>query len=207
MLPEKYFPNDPWDIPRIIRMITQKSKGGDRMKESEIVRRLRARAPDAIEHLLRHLGPLMRYIIAPILPDAGEAEECLSEAAMRVWEKIDRYDPEKSAFTTWLTALTRNLAVDRARRKKPVEEIPEDIPSDAPTPEERVLRMEEAEALRRALGMLGRRDAELVYRKYYYMQTMAQIASELGMTERAVEGRLYRIRTKLRKMLGGEEDE
>ncbi|MBO5218630.1 MAG: hypothetical protein J6C52_04315, partial [Clostridia bacterium] len=73
------------------------------MKESEIVRRLRAREPDAIEHLLCHLGPLTRYIIAPILPDAGEAEECLSEAAMRVWEKIDRYDPEKSAFTTWLT--------------------------------------------------------------------------------------------------------
>ena len=177
------------------------------MKESEIVRRLREREPDAIEQLLCHCGPLMRYIIAPILPDAGEAEECLSEAAMRVWERIDRYEPEKAGFTTWLTVLTRNLAVDRARRKKPVEAIPEDMPSDAPTPEERVLRLEEADALRRALAALPRRDAELMYRKYYYMQTTAQIASETGMTERAVEGRLYRIRGRLRRMLGGEENE
>ena len=33
---------------------------------------------------------------------------------------------------------------------------------------------------------------------------MAQIASELGMTERAVEGKLYRLKKKLRKMLGGD---
>ena len=38
----------------------------------------------------------------------------------------------------------------------------------------------------------------------YYLQSTAQIASELGMTERAVEGKLYRLKKKLRKMLGGE---
>lgn len=44
----------------------------------------------------------------------------------------------------------------------------------------------------------------LFYRKYYYLQSIAQIASELGMTERAVEGKLYRLKKQLRKMLGGE---
>ena len=44
----------------------------------------------------------------------------------------------------------------------------------------------------------------LFYRKYYYLQPTAQIASELGMTERAVEGKLYRLKKQLRKMLGGE---
>ena len=34
----------------------------------------------------------------------------------------------------------------------------------------------------------------LFYRKYYYLQPTAQIAAELGMTERAVEGRLYRLK-------------
>ncbi len=36
------------------------------------------------------------------------------------------------------------------------------------------------------------------------MQPMSRIAAELGMTERAVEGRLYRIRRRLRDLLGGE---
>jgi len=44
----------------------------------------------------------------------------------------------------------------------------------------------------------------LFYRKYYYLQPTAQIASEMGMTERAVEGKLYRLKKQLRKMLGGE---
>ena len=43
----------------------------------------------------------------------------------------------------------------------------------------------------------------IIYRKYYYLQSTAQIASELGMTERAVEGRLYRLKQKLRKKLEG----
>ena len=36
------------------------------------------------------------------------------------------------------------------------------------------------------------------------MQPIAQIARELGMTQRAVEGRLYRLKQRLRKALGGD---
>lgn len=36
------------------------------------------------------------------------------------------------------------------------------------------------------------------------MQSTEQIAAELGLTPRAVEGRLYRIRERLRKQLGGD---
>ena len=91
--------------------------------------------------------------------------------------------------------------------QKPTEESPEDMPAQGMSPEEAVLRREEYEALRRALAALPQRDRTLFYRKYYYMQATAQIAAELGTTERAVEGRLYRIRARLKKMLGGEEHE
>ena len=47
-------------------------------------------------------------------------------------------------------------------------------------------------------------DRVLFYRKYYYRQPTAQIAAELGATERSVEGRLYRIRQKLKELLKGE---
>ena len=33
----------------------------------------------------------------------------------------------------------------------------------------------------------------------------AQIAAELGLTERGVEGRLYRLRDKMRRLMGGED--
>ena len=47
-------------------------------------------------------------------------------------------------------------------------------------------------------------DCSLFYRKYYYLQSAAQMAAELGLTERGVEGRLRRIRLRLRKELRGE---
>lgn len=175
------------------------------MKEEEIIALLRAEDEQGAEEFLRHYTPLMRYIIAPILPDVREQEECISETAMRVWEKIGQYDPHRGSWTAWLTALTRNGALNRARRGKrhAAEDLTEDIPSPSPTPEEAVLRQERQEALTRALYTLPERERLIFYRKYYYRQSTAQIAAELGMSERTVEGKLYRMKKQLRDRLGG----
>lgn len=58
--------------------------------------------------------------------------------------------------------------------------------------------------LRRAIAALPPGERALIYRKYYYRQPTAQIASELGLSPRAVEGRLYRIKKRLGAALGGE---
>ena len=165
------------------------------MHEQEVLALLRAGDERGAEALLRHYAPLMRYIIAPIVPDAQDREECLSDAALRVWEKFGTYDPARGSWTAWLTALTRNTALNRARKKScGSEELSGDLPSAEPTPEERLLQQERRQALERALTALPQRDRLLFYRKYYYRQSTAQIAAELGTTERAVEGRLYRIK-------------
>ena len=77
-------------------------------------------------------------------------------------------------------------------------------PSPEPSPEEMIIQKERQSAINYALRQLSPKDRMLFYRKYYYLQSTAQIASELGMTERAVEGKLYRLKKQLRKMLGGE---
>ena len=75
---------------------------------------------------------------------------------------------------------------------------------DQPGPEEAVIAAEEIDELRRAIDALPPGDRALIYRKYYYRQSTAQMASELGLTARAVEGRLYRIKKRLGAALGGE---
>ena len=67
-----------------------------------------------------------------------------------------------------------------------------------------MLRKERHDTLLEALASLKKSDRILFYRKYYYRQPAAQIAAELGLTERAVEGRLYRIKQKLKNLLEGE---
>ena len=100
------------------------------MHEQDMIALLQQHDERGMDALLLHCGPLMRYIIAPIVPNA----------------------------------------------------------------------------LHDALARLGQNDRALFYRKYYYLQSTAQIAAELGMTERAVEGRLYRLKKRLRTMLGGDGD-
>ena len=54
------------------------------------------------------------------------------------------------------------------------------------------------------MGRLSQSEQLLFFRKYYYYQSTAQIAAETGLSERAVEGRLYRLRQRLRMLLGGD---
>lgn len=58
--------------------------------------------------------------------------------------------------------------------------------------------------LRYVIAPLPPGERALIYRKYYYRQPTSQIASELGLSPRAVEGRLYRIKKRLGAALGGE---
>lgn len=178
------------------------------MQEQEIIAWIRSRDERGAEALLKHYGPLMRYIITPILPNRQDQDDCLSEAAMRVWDKIELYDPACGTWSAWLTALTRNAALNHARQNRRhgnPDAVSSETPSPEPTPEERILQQERKTALQQALQQLSPSERTLFYRKYYYLQSTAQIASELGMTERAVEGRLYRLKKQLRKALGGEE--
>ena len=180
------------------------------MQAREIIELIKRRDEKGAALLLRHYAPLMRYIIAPILQNEQDREECVSEAAMRVWDRIEQFDPSRGSWNAWLTALTRNAALDKARKNKSIvssEEISGEAPSAEPTPEELIVKKEREAALREALSRLSVQERALFYRKYYYLQSTAQIASELGMTERAVEGRLYRLKKRLRKTLGGEEHE
>ena len=162
-----------------------------------------------MEELLTHYGPLMRYVIKPILRDKHDVEDCLSETAMRIWENFDTYDENKGSFAAWVTAITRNTALNMIRRKNrhPESEIEDEMESTEPTPEEIVLREERQRELKQALDMLSQKERNLFYRKYYYLQSTEKIAAEMDMTVRSVEGKLYRIKKKLRKMMGGDEDE
>ena len=178
------------------------------MKEQEIIELILAKDERGMDALLAHHGPLMRYVIAPILPNAHDQEECLSDAVMRVWDRIDQFDPDRGSWTAWVTAVTRSVALNRARNLKNATEsmeLPLDIPSPEPTPEELLLRRERQRELHQAISQLSQFERQIFYRKYYYLQSTAQIALETGMTERAIEGRLYRIKKRLRKLLGGEQ--
>ena len=178
------------------------------MDELELLEKLKNNDPNAMDMLLTRYGGMMDYIVRSILPDPHEAEECLSQIQIKLWEKSPAYQEERASLSTWITAICRNAAYDRLRRLQRQTErtttLEEHTPDPTPGPEELLLRQERRERLKNALNALRDSDRRLFYRKYYYLQSTAQIAAELGLSKRAVEGRLYRIRTRLQKLLGGD---
>ena len=177
------------------------------MRGNEIAARLRARDESALKDLLERFGPLMSYVMAPILSSEADREECLSECCMRVWENIGSFDASRGSWTAWLTAIARNAALNRARTLRAdaarLEPLDESQPAREKTPEEALLDSERRAEVLAAMEALSPGERALLYRKYYYCQSTAQIAAELGATERAVEGRLRRLRRKLRAALEG----
>ena len=179
------------------------------MDERQIIQAIQNRDETGLEELLLHYGPLIRYVVAPIVKDPHEQEDCISEIAMRIWEKIELFNDVRGSWTAWITSVARNTAFNKVRDHRPEHMVSagldeaQNLPSTDPGPEEQILRAEQKATLARAIEKLSTPDRVLFYRKYYYLQSTAQIASELGMTERAVEGRLYRLKQKLRKTLGG----
>ena len=180
------------------------------MHEKEIIELILQREEEGLRLLQIYYTPLMRYIVSPIFKDKPEQEDCISEVTMKIWDNIGSFDKSKGSFNGWITAIARNTALSRLKKQRPTistEDIPADLPSPDPTPEEALIQKEREQMLMDALSKLTQKDRTLFYRKYYYLQSTAQIAAELGTTERAVEGKLYRIKKKLRKLLGGDEYE
>ena len=179
------------------------------MEEKEILELLETDPDCGMAVLEKQYGGPVRYAAAQRLDSADDVRQCVQDAFSDFYLHRERFDPEKSSLATWLTAVTRNAALTRlkaASRQNERQDVLKEGQADAgPGPEEQLLRRERTEDLRRALERLPQKERTLFYRKYYYLQSTAQIAAELGMSARAVEGRLYRLRQKLREMLGGEE--
>ena len=85
------------------------------MKEAERTELLKARDERGAEGFLRNYSPLIRYVVSPVLNDEGGVEECLSDVAMKVWERIGQFDEATGSFKAWVPAIARNAAVSRNR--------------------------------------------------------------------------------------------
>jgi RNA polymerase sigma-70 factor (ECF subfamily) len=112
----------------------------------------------------------------------------------------------------WLAAIARNLLTTHWRRAgaRPAHvpladpalaaELAERL-SREPLPLEELDRREVRDQLLLALSMLGGPDQDLVVAHYFEGRTFGEMAQRLGVSSRAVEGKLYRARQALQGML------
>lgn len=140
-----------------------------------------------------------------ILPDRGEAEDALQDAFVTIWQKADRYDPERASPIAWLAALTRNKAIDRLRRRggmaaQPIDEAAE-IVDPAPSAEAAALQADEARRLHDCLRELEARDVGLLRGAFFQGSTYAELAERVSQPLGTVKSRIRRALIRLRGCL------
>ncbi len=156
-----------------------------------------------LDKLVEHFrGPLTGLIASWGASPADAIELCMDTFAegYLVRDKFRGDWDELSSTGAWLRGIAYNLfRAHRRRNLRPVESLDDtDVagPSQDPEPTR-------AEQVRRAMDVLKGEYRTVLYMRYVENSGLAEIARLLGVSERAVEGRLYRARKALAEQLGG----
>ncbi len=131
--------------------------------------------------------------------DGPDAEDLTATTFEKAWRHRHRYRRDLGAFTTWLYAIARNVAVDHWRRRREMAPLDETAHVDpGATPEAAAARRSDFERLEALLALLPGREREIVALKYGADMTNRAIAELTGLTESNVGTILHRTIRQLR---------
>jgi RNA polymerase sigma-70 factor (ECF subfamily) len=151
------------------------------MRDDELVKLLHRGDPAGLEALIVRYTPYVSAVIARILKDRREDwEELTADVFLAAWENRGKLQADR--LRGYLGTIARNRAFNflRARRDAlPLEDDILVIQGDG-GPEKRLEAQELSQLLHRALGQLTPEQRELFVRHYYYGETVAQAAADMG---------------------------
>lgn len=177
------------------------------MEDKQIIQMLFARVEGAIEALAAKFGQPLQRLAQNILGDFHDAEECVSDTYLALWNAIPPAEPNPLAPYVYRTG--RNIALNRLERDTAqkrdsrydlsLEELNGCLPG------EDVQQTIDAKAVGRAIDcFLDKQTQENQYiflRRYWYGDSVGEIAQNLYMKENAVSVRLNRLRGNLKAYL------
>jgi RNA polymerase sigma-70 factor (ECF subfamily) len=173
-------------------------------KENLILRLLKERSEQALEEIDRAFGKRCLHLAKSILHNDQDAEECVNDAYLRLWNLPPPRLP--SSLEPYLMQTIRNLCINRIKQKAAMKDGHEDIPlheldhclSELALPEDE---NELRPLINRFLSTLERRDMLLFVRRYWYSDSIEVLSAASGLNPNYIYQRLHRIRKKLRQYL------
>ncbi len=121
------------------------------------------------------------WFIKSKVNDSYLAEDICSDVFIKAIEKLDTFDENKAAVSTWIFTIARNTLIDYYRVRKVFVEVPEDMVEDSDI-EEDVCENETLEELASALEKLDERGRDLIILRYYSGLTLKAIAARMDIS-------------------------
>ena len=158
----------------------------------------------AFQQLFEDYAPRIKGFMIRSGADAAAADDLAQEALSAVWRKAHMYSPDKGNPTTWIFTIVRNLRIDRFRRERVWQPLPEEhaeIASDDAGPEELASRQEGLVTLQGALKVLPPEQLEVVQLSYLEGLAHSDISERLGLPIGTVKSRMRLAYQKLRPLV------
>ena len=173
------------------------------MDDAKIIALYFARNEDAIAETDAAYGRKLHTLAQNIVSCYEDAQESVNDTYFKAWESIPPTKP--SHFYAYLAKICRYFAFGRldwknaAKRKAEVVSLTAEM--EQCIPDESRERMLDARELGRILNsflsQLSTESRVIFLRRYWYVETVAEIAQRLGITESKVKTQLHRTRKKL----------
>ncbi|MEB3281716.1 MAG: sigma-70 family RNA polymerase sigma factor [Lyngbya sp.] len=162
----------------------------------------------------KHQSLLYRCCLKLMNSNPTEAEDALSQAMLKAWEKVQKHDGQIAHYKAWLLKLTRNLCIDIIRERSrgavgiesiewvgDTEEV--DIPSTVASPEGFLETEEKSIEIKRAIAELRETLRETFVLHFYRELSHTEIAERQGISYDNVCRRIHRARKLLKEKLSG----
>jgi RNA polymerase sigma-70 factor, ECF subfamily len=158
----------------------------------------------------RYQGRLVNYLFR-LLRNADDAHDLAQEVLVKVYQVLDRYDPQYK-FSTWLFRVAQNAAIDQIRRRRlkvvslrQEDEEGEGRDWDLPSPERgpygELRNQERREAIQEAIESLPWEYRELILLRHFGELPYEEIARIKEMPLGTVKNKLFRGRQMLKEKL------
>ena len=179
------------------------------MDDKNIVDLYWQRSEKAIVETDTKYGGYCFSIAFNVLANNEDAEESVSDTYMAAWNKLPPHRP--AVLSTFLGKITRYISINRWKARNAykrgggeillaLEEL-DDCVDGKQNVEDTYEAHELVRTFNRFLDMLPKTERDIFLRRYWFFDSVADIAESFGFTQSKVTSMLHRIRGKLRKQL------
>ena len=171
--------------------------------EIELIRAI-AQGDKRAMHLLfaKHRLGVYRFALR-LVNEKEAAEDLVSEAFLNVWRHAGTFEG-RCRVSTWLLAITRNLAFSMLRRH-PMEKLDDGkaaaIPDQADDPEAAVQKKQQSAILAHCLTKLSPAHREVIDLVYYHGKSIDEVAAIIQVPPSTVKTRMFYARNRMSKLL------
>ena len=138
-----------------------------------------------------------------LVGDKGAAEDVAQEAFVRAWRHAQNYDTRRGSVATWLLAITRNLAIDNLRMRRPQPVDPETILAmqtlpTGPAPDDTIATSHAVAAIGNTLRRMPDEQRRALLLAAFYGYTAREISEAEGVPLGTAKTRIRAAMLKLR---------